>query len=104
VNSQISFQGPSATKPPEPPLHANSASSKDYVNQAVINENQHKHKLSSSQHKHRKSHKSSSQNDKRYHSGNLTKKNNTTFFSFRYSLICLCLTDNWFRFFIYSFF
>jgi hypothetical protein len=69
VNSQISFQGPSA-KPPEPPLHANVAS-KDYVNQAVINENQHKHKLSSSQHKHRKSHKSSSQNDKRYHSGNV---------------------------------
>lgn len=69
VNSQISFQGPKtlADEPPPPPLH--SSSSKDYVNQAVINENQHKHKLSVSQHKHRKSHKSSSQNDKRYHSG-----------------------------------
>lgn len=62
VNSHITMQAASNNEP------VHSSSSKDYVNQAVINENQQKQR-SSAHHKHRKTHKSSSHNDKRYHSG-----------------------------------
>lgn len=68
VNSHITMQATTNNEP------VHSSSSKDYVNQAVINESQQKHK-SSAHHKHRKSHKSSSnndRNDKRYHSGKQT--------------------------------